>query len=100
MDKSLNKEVGERLREIRKSLGISQSEMADIMGVSRSSYSGYENGYAAMPYSDLIEFSRQTSVNCDYILKGKEWGRAEISKTIQENLRLKVIFSRIKKELK
>ena len=57
----------ERLKEIRIYYDKTQKEMADILGVSRSTYSGWENGIDNMPLLKLNDFCNYFNVSMDYI---------------------------------
>ena len=48
------KEVLYALIERRKALNLSQKVVASKIGVSRSTYSGYENGYYEIPFKVVI----------------------------------------------
>ncbi len=60
-----------RLREERKKLKISQVEAADLCGVSRNSWGGYERGQI-MPGADVI--ARFTAIGADlsYLMTGEK----------------------------
>ena len=49
--------IGENLKLLRKYRKISQEELANELGLTRSSYSGYENGVAEPNLENLIKFS-------------------------------------------
>ena len=46
-----------RVREYRKKSHISQQEMAAMLGISRRTYSNYENGLKSMPAEILIQIA-------------------------------------------
>lgn len=45
--------IGERLRDIRKKKGLSQEEMAELLGKSRSAYARIEDNGEHLPISEL-----------------------------------------------
>ena len=47
--------IGENLKLLRKRKGVSQEELAVDLGLTRSSYSGYENGVAEPNLATLIK---------------------------------------------
>lgn len=47
--------LGDRLEALRKAAGMSQNDMADRLGVSRSSYQYYERGERDLPASLLLK---------------------------------------------
>ena len=58
---------GQRLRERRKELGISQSELAKALGVSVSAVSNYESGQNAMREDVLLRLFRVLDVEPNYL---------------------------------
>ena len=61
---------GERLRERRKELGISQGQLARALGVSVSAISNYENGLNAMREDVLLRLFRALDVEPNYLYQG------------------------------
>jgi transcriptional regulator with XRE-family HTH domain len=45
--------IGQRVRDIRKGLGLTQVDAADALNMNRATYSQYESGYIDMPCSRL-----------------------------------------------
>ncbi len=64
--------TGERLRQVRKSLGRTQQEMADILGVSKQTLLRYEKGQREPEISFLYRFIESTKSNAAYVLMGQE----------------------------
>ena len=56
------------LREIRIKRGLSQKELAELIHVSRSNYSYYENGQRWPNEETLIAISKALDVSVDYLL--------------------------------
>lgn len=78
--------IGSNLKCLRKRLGKSQEEVATTLGLTRSSYSGYENGIAQPGIDQLILFSDYYKVPIDELIKSdlqafsdKEWERYELA---------------------
>ena len=65
-----NQEIGERVRAIRKSLGLEQTELAKEMGLSQAIISQYENGMTEIPLSFLEYFKKKHSVSSDWVIFG------------------------------
>lgn len=64
--------MGDRLQSLRKKKGISQEELADIIGVSRQAVSKWENQQSIPDLDKIIIMSEFFEVTTDYILKGAE----------------------------
>ena len=61
--------IGENLKFLRKQKKISQEELATALGLTRSSYSGYENGVAEPNVQTLLKLSQYHGVPVDVIIK-------------------------------
>ncbi len=57
-----------RLRELRKKIGKSQEVVGDLLNISQSRMSDYENGICAILSDALILFAEYYNVTTDYIL--------------------------------
>ena len=76
--------IGNNIKLLRKRLKRSQEEVAQLLGLTRSSYSGYENGVAQPSLENLIAFSDYYKVSIDDLIKKdfeayseKEWEALE-----------------------
>ena len=67
--------TAQRLRALRKREGLSQTEVARILGITRTAYNKYESG-ASAPSRKLRELAQLYHVSTDYIL-GEEDALAE-----------------------
>lgn len=56
-----------RLRELRKKFGLSQQQVANILGISRTAYNKYESG-VIQPVRKINELAALFGVTADYIL--------------------------------
>lgn len=56
-----------RLRELRKESGLSQKQVADTLGISRTAYNKYESG-VIRPVRKINELAALFGVTADYIL--------------------------------
>ena len=63
--------IEERLSELRRSKGLSQEQLADLLGVSRQAVSKWESGQALPEVEKLIALSRLYETSIDYILTGE-----------------------------
>lgn len=68
--KTFPEEVGNRIRELRKREGWTQTEAAARMKISRQRLSHYELGTREASYEILVVLSRVYAVTTDYILTG------------------------------
>lgn len=64
----LKEEVGNRLRECRLSLGLTQTQIAQKLGVAQPVYSRFENGQFECTYEQLIMLSNIFDTSIDYLL--------------------------------
>lgn len=95
--------VGNNLKQLRKRLKKSQEEVSSDLGLTRSSYSGYENGVAQPNIENLILFSQYYHVSIDELLKSdfekygeKEWKRLESGVQVDSTgMRLRVLTSQV-----
>jgi len=62
------KTVGEKLRELRAFYKMTQDDIAEILGMSRTSFSKYENGAANPPLNMLRKFSAIYNVPIEYLI--------------------------------
>ncbi|MBQ7957731.1 MAG: helix-turn-helix transcriptional regulator [Clostridia bacterium] len=58
-----------RLKELRKSKGISQLKLAMDLNMNQNSISRYENGIREADYATLISFADYFNVSIDYLLE-------------------------------
>ena len=57
-----------RLRELRENKELSQSRLAEIIGMSQTGYSKYETGENDIPTAILIKLARFYDTSIDYLL--------------------------------
>lgn len=72
--------IGERMQALRKSKGISQEQLADIVGVSRQAVSKWESEQSIPDIEKIILLSDYFKVTTDYLLKGTE----SVEKVVEE----------------
>ena len=77
---------GQRLRERRKELGISQGELAKALGVSLSAISNYENGQNAMREDVLLRLFRVLNVEPNYLYQDSFSGKTFTCTVEEERL--------------
>lgn len=59
---------GERLKKLRKSVGLSQQELGDILGLSKACISQYEKNARVPSIETLINISNYYEVSVDYLI--------------------------------
>ena len=65
----LNKEqIGKRLKEVRKSLNLSQSQFADKCGLSQTTYSHYETGLNLITTLNAYAICKTYNLSMDYLV--------------------------------
>ncbi len=57
-----------RIKELRVDKDLSQKELADILNVTRSAYSNYENGIRDVPVEILAQLADYYGTSVDYII--------------------------------
>ncbi|MBD5162760.1 MAG: LexA family transcriptional regulator [Oscillibacter sp.] len=77
---------GQRLRDRRKELGISQGELAKALGVSLSAVSNYENGQNAMREDVLLRLFRVLQIEPNYLYQDAFTGESFTCSVEEERL--------------
>jgi len=67
------KEMAQRIKVQRKNLGYTQDEMAELLGVSVSSYTKIENAFQNPSLETLIKLSRELKISIDYMIFGEQY---------------------------
>jgi transcriptional regulator with XRE-family HTH domain len=65
-------EFGQRFKTARKQRGLSQEQIAAVMGVSRVSVSHYENGKNFPQIAELVRFCDEYKVSMDWLVLGRQ----------------------------
>ena len=78
--------VADRIIGLRKAKGVSQEELADIIGVSRQSVSKWESEQSIPDIDKVIIMSDYFEVSTDYILKGIENEKQANEKAVNANI--------------
>ena len=76
-------EIGNKIREAREALGMSQDELADVMGTSRKAVSRHEIGQAEMGITTFVQYMDALEAGADQLLPG----RLRKSRTHSERLK-------------
>lgn len=75
-DIKLLKEMGERIFNQRKSLKMTQEELAEKLGVSTQMISNLENGKKAIRPENLVKLCEVLNISADYVLTGNHTAKA------------------------
>lgn len=57
-----------RLRELRISAGMNQTELADVLDMQQNQYSRYERGERELPMHLFVKLARHYNVSIDYMV--------------------------------
>ncbi|MEO1772459.1 helix-turn-helix domain-containing protein [Candidatus Enterococcus ferrettii] len=78
-------EVGEKLRERRNILHMTQDEVAEALGVTRQTISNWENGRSYPDIERIIRLSDIYQLSLDELLKGDNKMVHQLQKNTQQN---------------
>lgn len=68
MSSTNNSSLGEKLLRLRKEMKMTQDDVAKILGMSRTSFSKYENGNSAPPLQVLRKIAAIYNVGLEYLI--------------------------------
>ena len=68
MNNSSNTPLGKKLLNLRKEYKMTQNDVAEILGMSRTSFSKYENGIANPPLQVLRKIAAIYNVGLEYLI--------------------------------
>ncbi|HII4332170.1 helix-turn-helix domain-containing protein [Vibrio parahaemolyticus] len=71
-DKQLYKELGQRIAQTRKALGLTQTQVAEQLGISQQTLAHYEVGRLRIAVSTLVPLAEILHSSVDELLHGKE----------------------------
>lgn len=69
----MSKIFGERLKELRLQEGLSQSELAKVLGTSQASLSKWENDVQEPCIEDLVKICNHFNICADYVVGRQDW---------------------------
>ena len=81
--------VGQRLRLLRESLGVSQSSIAKLVGIRQPTINRYEIGAIAPPLERMVWFADYYDVSLDYLLGRTDEPRGKLYEYEPEALKEK-----------
>lgn len=68
MNEEFEKRFSKRLKELRKESGLSQSDVANVLNVTRETYNRYENMKRGLSPEDISILADFYKVSTDYVL--------------------------------
>ena len=71
VDKQLNVEIGQRVCQLRKELGFSQTDLAENLEIGQQTVACYENGTRRIPIDLLPALALFLGTSPDFLLVGK-----------------------------
>lgn len=77
MKKNINLEIGERVRLVRTSRGLSRDELSELLGISTLFVGYIECGQRGMSLATLQKLCKVLNVSADYILMGITEGHSD-----------------------
>lgn len=89
--------IGELLSEIRKDKGYTQEDLAEVLHITKSTLSNYENDRRTPDITFLKSFSKFTDVSVDYILGLSEIpiGVSVLKKKVGKNTSMEQVINTI-----
>ncbi len=72
-----NGTIGDRIKECRKDMGLSQEALAEILYMKKSTISKYENNDRDIPASTIVILSEALNTSLNYLLLGSDGATAE-----------------------
>ena len=66
-------DIGKKLKELRKSFGLTQEELAININISRVNYTRYENGKVRPDYETIIKIADYYDISLDELFDRKKF---------------------------
>src|SRR5690625_3462369 len=82
-EKELKKEIGKKIRFLRRKKGLTQKELGAKIGVENNTVSAYERGAASLSQDMLFKISRTLGVTVDDLFPEKENTTNELDRALQ-----------------
>ncbi len=64
----MNAQYQLKIKELRHVNGLTQKQVAEVLGTSQTMYARYEKSVCEMPIKHLIKLAQHYNVSCDYLL--------------------------------
>lgn len=92
-------DFGQRIKLLRQSKGLTQKQMADKLGLTKSVISAYETDMRMPSYDVLVKIAAHFNVTTDYLLGVQHQAMVDISGLSQEDSQMVVsLISRLKQK--
>lgn len=86
--------ISYRLKQLRKSKGLSQKQIANYLGITPTAYCYYEQGKRHPDTNTIVKLSNFYNVSTDYII-GKTTISAELPQNIDISLELDALINKV-----
>ena len=96
---SIASNLSEKIRQIRLRKGLSQENMADMLGLSTTAYGDLERGRTDLSFSRLENISKLLDIPLPELLGFESTTLSETEWLRQENTRLMAVNSRLQNEV-
>ena len=98
-NKILDKYVGHKIKERRKAIGLTQVELADMLGLSHQQVQRYESGENTVSISRMLEIADSLNIKLDYFYEnaplsrniGQKIASSTITKDLNRPLRILLV---------
>lgn len=80
--------IAERIKNLREKKGITQSELAKLLGITRSSVNAWEMGISVPSTQYLVELANTFHISTDYILGLEDTSTIDVSGLSNEDIEL------------
>jgi transcriptional regulator with XRE-family HTH domain len=87
--------IATRLKELRLNKRLRQDQVADLIGVTKSTMSAYENGMRQPSYDVLVSLARLYHVSADYLLGLSNARVIDLSELTEEEINAVVELVRL-----
>lgn len=77
----MRKEIGERIRKLRKNQNLTREELAEKSEISSKFLYEIEMGRKGLSADTLLKIARTLSCSCDYILTGENYEKIQKNRT-------------------
>jgi len=80
--------VADRIKELREVKGLTQSDLAKMLGITRSSVNAWEQGISVPSTNYIVELANLFKVSTDYLLGVNSTATVDVSDLSEADVRL------------